>query len=186
MFLPEVLIALLQQRSAADGLWQPRRFARNTALLDQGEASDSVFVLTEGLVKLTYLSPDGDEWIKSLVVDAGLFGAFGRGEAGSRFGARTIETSTIAELPGAWVRQITGSDGEIAREVAAFNGWLAERKQAREETLLCLSAEDRYRALSADEPGLVVRLPQGDIARYLRVTPIAFSRIKRRVQALAL
>jgi hypothetical protein len=32
----------------------------------------------------------------------------------------------------------------------------------------------------------VVRLPQGDIARYLRVTPIAFSRIKRRVQALAL
>jgi hypothetical protein len=58
---------------------------------------------------------------------------------------------------------------------------LVARKQQREEALLCDSAETRYRNMLKDEPALLARLPQGDIARFLRVTPIAFSRIKRRV-----
>lgn len=178
---PGSLVATLRGHAVAAGIWSPSSCCKGKTLLRQGEERDSVFVLTAGVVKLTYLSAEGDEWIKSFILDGGLFGALGRGKAGSRFGARVIEASRIAELPGHWVRRILIEDAEIAAHAAAFTAWLAERKMAREEALLCQSVEERYRALLAEEPELLARLPQGDIARYLRVTPIAFSRIKRRV-----
>jgi len=43
---------------------------------------------------------------------------------------------------------------------------------------MCETAETRYHELLMAEPDLLARPPQGDIARYLRVNPITFSRIK--------
>ena len=182
MFSPHPLVAALKARASADDSWRPTTFPRGASLMRQGEPRDSLFVLTEGLVKLTYLSAQGDEWIKSVIVDQGLFGSLGGLEAGSRFGATLVEASTIVELPGQWLRRALAEDSSIAAGSAAFLGWLAERKQAREEALLCQTAEDRYRTLLVDEPALLARLPQGDVARFLRVTPVAFSKIKRRMR----
>ncbi|WBH16796.1 Crp/Fnr family transcriptional regulator [Sphingomonas radiodurans] len=181
MFFPAAIIDMLQRRAAGDGLWLPSSYPRGGGLLDQGAARDSLFVLISGLVKLTYLSAEGDEWIKSLIVDTGLFGALGS-EAGSRFGASAIEPSVVVELPASWIGAAMAADIGLAAQAGAFNAWLVGRKQAREEALLCQSAEARYRTMLATEPALVARLPQGDIARYLRITPIAFSRIKRRMR----
>ena len=47
--------------------------------------------------------------------------------------------------------------------------------------LLCRSAEERYRVFLAQEPALADRLTQSDIARYLGITAIALSRIRRRL-----
>ncbi len=44
-----------------------------------------------------------------------------------------------------------------------------------------MTPEARYLALRAGAPEALARLPQGDVARFLGVTPVAFSRIKRRV-----
>jgi CRP-like cAMP-binding protein len=182
MFSPCSLVLALETLARADALWNPIAIARGAKLMSQGELRDSLFVLTTGLVKLTYLSADGEERIKSLIVDVGLFGALDRGEDGSRFGATALEASTVVELPGHWLRRAVAEDATIAAKAAEFTKWLAERKQFREEALLCRSAEERYRDLLTHDAELVARLPQGDIARFLAVTPIAFSRIKRRVR----
>jgi CRP-like cAMP-binding protein len=184
MFSPSRLIALLRERAIGAGLWQPELRDRGTELLRQGERTDGLMALTSGLAKLTYLTQSGDEWIKSFIVDQGVFGAV---EAGvSRFGAVAIEPCTVARLPGNWVQDAIAADQQLAAEAGAFSRWLVERKQQREAALLCDTAETRYRQMLASEADLLARLPQGDIARYLRVTPIAFSRIKRRVRAGAL
>jgi CRP-like cAMP-binding protein len=141
-------------------------------------------LLTSGLAKLTYLTRSGDEWVKSFIVDQGIFGAL-EGEV-SRFGAVAIEPCIVASVPMKWVREAVAADQQLAAEAGAFNLWLVERKQHREEALLCDTAETRYREMLRKEAALLSRLPQGDIARYLRVTPIAFSRIKRRVRAAEL
>jgi len=46
-----------------------------------------------------------------------------------------------------------------------------------------MSPEARYRLLRTGAAAALARLPQGDVARFLGVTPVAFSRIKRRLQA---
>lgn len=184
MYSPACLIDLLSERARANGLWQCQDFGAASVLISQGARCSDIFVLTAGLVKLTYLTTSGDEWIKSFVIDAGLFGAL-EGKT-ARFGASAIEPSTIIRLPAVWVRELMTVDPQIASAAAAFSAWLVERKQRREEALLCDSAEDRYRTMMISEADLLARLPQGDIARFLRVTPVAFSRIKRRVHSIGL
>ncbi len=44
-----------------------------------------------------------------------------------------------------------------------------------------MTAEARLRAVLAGAPEVAARLPQGDMARFIGVTPVAFSRIKRRI-----
>ena len=180
MFSPSALIAMIRERASGAGLWQPQVHAKGTELLGQGLPCDHLFVLTSGLAKLTYLAQSGDEWIKSFIVDEGIFGALEG--AVSRFGATAVEPCNVAKVPVNWARQAIAADQQLAGEAGAFNKWLVERKQQREEALLCDTAETRYRQMLSTEPGLLSRLPQGDIARYLRVTPVAFSRIKRRVR----
>jgi CRP-like cAMP-binding protein len=179
MFSPSTLIGMIRERASSAGLWQPQACDRGAELLRQGEPCDQLLVLTSGLAKLTYLAQSGDEWIKSFIVDQGIFGALEG--AVSRFGAAAIEPCTIARVPADWARQTIAADQQLAGVAEAFNRWLLERKQQREEALLCDSAETRYREMLIRVPDLLARLPQGDVARYLRVTPVAFSRIKRRV-----
>jgi CRP-like cAMP-binding protein len=179
MFSPSLFTATLREKALPAGLWEVERCLRGTALLSQGEASDEVLVLTSGLVKLTYATASGDEWIKSFIMDAGVFG--GLDGAKSRFGAVTLEASDVTRLPASWVKRIVAEDAQVAERSAEFSQWLLARKQQREESLLCDPVEVRYRRMLDEEADLVARLSQGDIARYLRVTPIAFSRIKRRL-----
>jgi CRP-like cAMP-binding protein len=181
-FSPIQLIDALSAAARAECGWTPRHYRKGQCLLAMGEARDSLFVIEAGLVKLAYLAPDGDEWVKSFIVDHGLFGDFGADTAsGSRFAATAVEACDCIELPLAWVRERVAAEPKLAGLVGAFLAWLGERKLAREQQLLCLSPEQRYRAFLAQSPALAARLPQGDIARYLRVTPVAFSRIKRRI-----
>lgn len=180
MFSPSTLIAMLRERASSAGLWRSERREKGAVLLGQGEKCDDLLLLTSGLAKLTYATTAGDEWVKSFIVDQGMFGAL-LGEV-SRFGAIAIEPCTVAKLPAQWVHDRVEADPELAAEAGAFSRWLVQRKQQREEALLCDTAEARYREMLIKEAPLLARLPQGDIARYLRVTPIAFSRIKRRVR----
>jgi CRP-like cAMP-binding protein len=176
---PTALIAPLRARATTAGLWRERDARRGERLLTPGDPP-AVIVLSGGLVKLSYIAPAGDEWIKSFVADAGAFGAIE--EESVPYAATCLEPSRVAALPAAWVRAAL-AEPALAGAAAAFNAWLLARKRAREEELLCLTAEERYRRFLTAEPALAARLPQGDIARWLRVTPVAFSRIKRRLAA---
>lgn len=71
---------------------------------------------------------------------------------------------------------------------AHTRGWLNEfllalamKKEQREYEFLCLSAAERYLLFCQREAELVPRLSQLDIARYLGITPVALSRIRRRL-----
>lgn len=84
-------------------------------------------------------------------------------------------------LPLAWARQAIAADAGLTSAYFTYSAWLQRRKEAREEMLLCQSPEQSYRNFLLQNEELAKRLPQGDIARYLGITPVAFSRIKRRI-----
>lgn len=172
------LLGRLRDLALAEGLWLPRHYAKGQILFDQDNASEDVWVLVQGLVKLVYVTPDGEERIKSFIVDQGLFAA----EDGQlAFGARTLEPCQIARLPRRWVDARIAEDAELVRAYGQFTDWIRRRKAKREQSLLCASAAERFQDMRRHEPDLMNRLAQGDIARFLGITPIAFSRIKRRI-----
>lgn len=177
-FSPALLVDRLSTLAVVAGQGTRLMAARGQALFDPDNAPDAVFLLLRGLVKLVYLTPDGDERIKSFIVDKGLFAM---ADANPAFGAVALEASELLRLPPIWVKAQIAADDLLGREYPRFLNWVRERKSRREQALLCDSAEARLRRLREEEAELAARLPQGDIARYLGITPIAFSRIKRRI-----
>ncbi len=177
-FSLDPLLNRLRALAANDGLWIEGTHAKGHILFDQDNAPADVFILMHGLVKLVYITSEGDERIKSFIVDQGLFAA----ENGVlAFGAHTLEPSIVIRLPLQWVKEQVSREVDLQRAYSQFTDWVRQRKSRREQSLLCDSATERFRVMQTLEPDLVSRLPQGDVARYLGITPIAFSRIKRRL-----
>lgn len=172
------MLGKLRSLAAVDQSWVERSVRKGQSLFDQDNAPTDLFILTQGLIKLVYLTPEGDERIKSFIVDQGVFAV----EQGTLpFGALALEPSTVVRLPLRWVRDQVVRDAELQSAYARFSDWVRRRKSIRERSLLCDSAGERFQEMKRQEPDLVRRLPQGDIARFLGITPIAFSRIKRRL-----
>jgi CRP-like cAMP-binding protein len=177
------LIAALRPAAEASRLWQPRALPRGAVLFAEADRPQDLFLMLSGLVKLAYRTGDGQERLKSLIVDLGVFGAADGEHGPTGYRAECLEPSVIVRLPRGFVEARVAGDAATRAAYLAFSGWLLRRKQAREEALLCLAAADRYRRMRAQHPDLMSRLPQGDIARFLGITPVAFSRIKRRLGA---
>lgn len=181
-----MLITPLRALAKSESLWRLRSHAKGDVILHHGAPGSDVFILETGLLKLVYPTANGDEWIKSFIVDHGVFGSVDEGDVAqpSRFSAQAIEQGTHVRLPFSWVQRSITSCANLTQAYIAFSGWVRRRKEDREEALLCASAEDNYRQFLTSNAKLAQRLPQGDIARYLGITPIAFSRIKKRVHQL--
>ena len=177
------LVGALSAKARNAGQLRAVSVAKGARLFDQGAQIETVFMLQSGLVKLVYETVDGDEWIKSLIADCGLFGPSNSDEGKAiAYSARAIEPCTLGQVPLNWIIQTFSTSPDMVMAYAGFVNWVRHRKETREAALLCQSAEERYRDLLANSSSLLARLPQADIARYLRVTPIAFSRIKRRIR----
>ena len=177
---PTALIAALRRIARPLGMWRAQALRKAEVVFDQDAAADAVFVLQDGLVKLSYRTDGGDEWVKSFVSDAGVFAP--QGPAGpASYAAVCLEPSQVVRLPMALVSAAMPQDADLRTAFLGFSAWLLRKKQLREAALLGAAPEARYLALLRDQPLLVGRLPQGDIARYLGITPVAFSRIKRRL-----
>jgi CRP-like cAMP-binding protein len=159
------------------------RFVKGTDIFGQGEICPDVFVMTEGLVKLHYITFDGKEWIKSFIVDKGVFGSRASQSLGqpSTFSATCLEDCFAFRLPYKTFESVCTGDPKLAVMVFRFFQWVGLRKELREHDLLCLSAEERYLNFLNDNPALAGRITQLDMARYLGITAIALSRIKGRL-----
>jgi len=170
------------QSSLFDGR-EVMNFRPGEDIFSQGEVSPDIFVVTEGLVKLHYVTIDGKEWIKSFIMDKGMLGSRASQSLGqpSTFSATCLEDCVIHSIPYKAFETLCAEDPTLAAMAFQFFQWLGLKKELREHQLLCLSAEERYRNFLNENPELAGRITQVDMARYLGITPIALSRIKGRV-----
>lgn len=151
----------------------------------QGEVCKDLFCMQRGLVKLYYNTREGKEWIKSFIADRGMIGSRASQvlDMPSPFSAVCLEKTTVIRFPYEVLEEVCFSDEELAKALFQFTQWLGLKKELREYQLLCQTAEEGYVEFKKDYPGLAERLTQIDIARYLGITPIALSRIKKRIES---
>lgn len=176
------LVAALKPQAEAARLWARRELGKGAAAFAPGDRTGDVYLLLEGLVRLVYTTESGEAWIKSFIIDCGVFSGRGAVDAGDdSYGAECVEPSRFVRLPRAFVVDCVARDARVRAAYDSFQAWVLSRKQAREAALLTLTPEARLRAVLEGAPEVAARLPQGDIARFIGVTPVAFSRIKRRI-----
>lgn len=157
-------------------------FRKGEAVFGTGEVCTSIFLVRSGLVKLSYWTRDGKEFIKSFIAEGGVFGSLhsqltGKGATYSAIALEDVEADTLNYA----VLASLGQDNpELQNILLGFFQQLALSKEMREYEFLCLSALDRYRNFCDRSPELVKRIKQADLALYLGITPVALSRLKHR------
>ncbi len=156
-------------------------------IFDQDEPHPYVYVVETGLIKLTYLRADGEQWIKSFALEGRFFASLSALLPAGRatFSAVAIEACRLERIPFSTLQALVDTDLGWSRMLSNALLFLAERKERRERQFLTLDPEERYRSLIAEEPELVARAPQKDLAGYLGITPVGLSRIAKRVRVEA-
>ncbi len=162
-----------------------RPLRKGEFLFHAGQVQPFVFVVTQGLVKLVYETPDGDSWVKAFVPAGTCFASI---MALARDGVTSFSTVALAEsrvalLEYQQVQRLAARHIEWQRAISrAFENY-GLRKEKREMELLTLTAEERYLRFLEEFQGIASQLSQKDIASYIRITPVALSRIRRRLRA---
>ena len=136
-------------------------------------------------MKAYYLSAEGKENIKSFILPGDHIGSLMASHAGKScsFSLVCLKQCDLTVLPFNILYQAVQTDPDISAAVVDFLLGFAMKKEVREFELLCLSAEDRYKRLLENTPDIMKLVTQNEIARYLGVTPVGLSRIKKRLTA---
>lgn len=167
--------------------FRPRHFGRGDHLARHGERMTHSHHIVHGLVRLYYTTPDGAEHNKGFAAEGRVVGSAASKLAGAPagFDIQALEDTRTLSLP------FEVADALVARHPAwerlrrlAMERLFLEKEQ-REKDFLTLDATARYLAFVEREPHLAGRVPLHHVASYLGITPVALSRIRRRLRAAA-
>lgn len=149
----------------------------------QGDLHQSLYIVKTGLLKAYYLSDDGKENIKSFILPGDNIGSLTAIHAGGActFSLVCLEACELISLQFNTLYEASRQSPDISAVMVDFLLKFGMKKEMREYELLCLSAEDRFRKLMESTPEIADLVTQNEIARYLGVTPVGLSRIKKRV-----
>ena len=148
----------------------------------QGDSDQHLYLLIDGLLKAYYTSEEGKVFIKSFIQQNEVIGSLSAAFGNNRctYGVECLLDCRLIKLPFAKLMDYSKGDLAISNEINNLLIQLAMKKERREYEFLCLSAEKRYLSLIEKSPALLKHVTQNDLAAYLGVTPVAYSRIKSR------
>jgi len=158
-----------------------RSYAKGTILLEEGKISNECYFIFRGCVR-TYYILDGDERTTEFYTEDQVVipSAYGRKIPSEYYvecledtiagvGTPDLEKEIYQKFP--QIESLNRAMGEVI--MANNQDTFAEFKMA--------SPEQRYLALLKKRPGLILRVPQHQIASYLGIKPESLSRIRKRI-----
>jgi len=158
--------------------------AKGQDIFAADEWQPHIYVVRSGIVKLTYLSEDGHEWIKSFIGEGDFFACPNVLIAGLRtdYFATAVEECEIEQIDSVSMKRLTDAYPVWQRAIRQLLEWHIVRKDLRERELLTMSPEARYQSFLKTYPTVAARIQLKDVAQYLGVTAEALSRIRKRLQ----
>jgi len=148
----------------------------------QGDSDKSLYFIQAGLLKAYYTAEDGKESVKSFLLSNDIIGSLtsSYSEGVCSFSLLCLEPTTLIKISFEKLREYCKKDMGIANDMIELLLQFAMKKEKREYEFLCLSAEERFCMLEKNSPSLLEKVTQNDLARYLGITPVGLSRIKKR------
>jgi CRP-like cAMP-binding protein len=136
---------------------------------------------------MVYETAGGDAWVKGFAEPGVCFASLTALEPQgcTSFSAYAVVATSVDQIDHAQLQRLVDHHPAWQRLLANAFKLYGQRKEQRERDLLTLSPEQRYVDFLRRFPEVAAVLRQADIASYVRVTPVALSRIKSRIKAAA-
>ena len=159
------------------------KLQKGDVVFNQGDIEHTFYFVKSGMLKATYVAEDGSEFIKSFILSGDLIGSLTSAHMNipCTFSLICIKQCELVKIPFQILRQGSKSDLNLANELIERLIQLAMKKEQREFEFLCMTAEERYLKMLETSPELIESVTQNDLAKYLGITPVGLSRIKKRV-----
>ncbi|MDH5180134.1 MAG: Crp/Fnr family transcriptional regulator [Gammaproteobacteria bacterium] len=162
---------------------KPCSFPAGDTLFRTGVQDGSVHFICSGLVRYFYQTEEGLERNHTFAGEKTLVACLGSyiTDSPCRFSVETLEPTRTLQISAAAVMHMEQRHTCWIRLKLRLMEHVALRKEQREADFLLTSAAGRYRLFLEMYPQLVQRIPQYHIASFLGITPVALSRIRRRL-----
>lgn len=149
------------------------------------DVQDKLYFLAKGLMYAYFITREGKSVCKEVYWERDLLFCFRSLLLDVRypFSVAALESSELYEIPKKTYLQWIESNQENRDFHLSVISEYYMYKEGKEEFLLLNTPEQRVRKFYHTYPDLVKRVPQHIIASYLGITPISFSRIKKRIFA---
>jgi CRP-like cAMP-binding protein len=161
----------------------PRAYLPGQMLFECGGSDRAVHYLCSGLVRYFYLTEAGKERNQSFAAENNLVACLPSfiGGGPCTFTVEALEPTHTLVIPALAFARGAAERPYWQRLKLRLMEHVALRKSAREAEFLLDSAESRYRRFLTTHAELAVRIAQYHVASYLAITPVALSRIRRRM-----
>lgn len=164
-------------------LFDLRRIPEKTTLLEEGDVSKYLYIVTKGCLRLYVIKEDGREVTAQFFFEnqmvASMESAF-TGKPGRMY-LESIEVSEVVIVRLSDFKKITEHFPGMEKFLINF---LQQRLLYYTDlytSFILNSPEERYEKLLKDNPEMIVRVPHHYIASYLGITPVSLSRIRSRI-----
>jgi len=165
-----------------ESLFSPVRVEKGEVLLNQNDLWNSAYYIESGIARLFYSDRNGNEFNKDFFYEGNFFWpvAPSAHKEPSLFAISALSSMLVWKAPYMQFRKELESLSvwhPIALQLAEM---LAERKIMREASFLLDTPTERYIKLFEEYSELVNRIPDYHMASFLGITPVSFSRIKKK------
>jgi CRP-like cAMP-binding protein len=184
ILLEKAAATSLPDWEALDPSYRLGAFAKGEDIFASGQWQPFVYVVRQGMVKLSYTNDKGEEWIKSFIGEGDFFACPNVLIAGLKtdYAAIALEDSLIEQVDYAAMQSLTERYPAWQQAIRQLLEWHIVRKEQRERELLTMRPDARYQSFLDTYPALAGRIQVRDVAHYLGVTPEALSRIRKRLR----
>lgn len=166
---------------------QLQKLVTGSEFIRTGEPAPWIIFIRKGLIKLHYIDENGLERIKNFVTDSGIIASISalKSNGISTFSATTLSETEILRIPYLTLQEL--AQNHLGWSQLLINTLMnyAAQKEAREQSFLMQTAEQRFVSLKSENPDLIKTVSQKDLASYLGVTPVGLSRIKTRLNRIS-
>lgn len=159
-----------------------RDYDHDQLIIRAGERPLHFFAILSGVARYYYLSPEGRQWNKTFFREGQLIGSLSAHlkQQPCTYNIAAVERCRLASLPLAILAQHGQRYPQLLEMQELMVRQIMLRNEDREAMLLTRNGEQRYQWLLEAEPWLLDRVPQYQLASYLGMDPVSFSRVKRK------
>lgn len=159
-----------------------KRVLKGECLLKEGEVSKECHAVVKGCIR-EFVIKEGVEKTVSFFTEGDAVTSFSSAASGtpSKSYIEALEDSIVTVGNDSLIEEMIGRIPRLEKFIRVEVEKEAGKIQDRLSEFMISSPEERFISLINTQPNLIHRVPQVIIASYIGVTPVSYSRIKKRV-----